>query len=192
MKRNSKIIIFLMIIGILTTIGVAFSLQIFIQKYENEFFKIEYDTTWKVLDKKEKLVLEHKTSKGILNIQNKKLEINFLDIPLKDIVSDIVYSIEKQNTDYKLINVGDSPSEKYESFSYLYENGNEQVLVNIYKKDNVLIVVYYQSNSEYYDIVLDSVDTILDSLEIISGEKVNWRQFTFLFWQHIFCMHIMY
>lgn len=173
MKRNSKIIIFLMVIGILTTIGVAFSLQIFIQKYENEFFKIEYDTTWKVLDKKEKLVLEHKTSKGILSIQNKKLEINFLDIPLNDIVSDIVYSIEEQNTDYKLINVGDSPSEKYESFSYLYEKGNEQVLVNIYKKDNVLIVVYYQSNSEYYDIVLDSVDTILDSLEIISGEKVN-------------------
>jgi hypothetical protein len=36
------------------------------------------------------------------------------------------------------------------------------------------------------------VDTILDSLIIVSGEKVNWRQFTFLFWQLIFILHIMY
>ena len=64
-------------------------------------------------------------------------------------------------------------SDKYEAFSYLYENKTDQVLVKILKKDAVLIIAYYESNSEYYDIVLDSVDTILDSVEIISGEKVN-------------------
>ena len=67
----------------------------------------------------------------------------------------------------------ENPSNKYESYSFLYEKGMEQVLVNIYKKDNKLVIAYYKANSEYYDIVLDSVDIILDSLEIISGEKVN-------------------
>ena len=44
---------------------------------------------------------------------------------------------------------------------------------NIYKKDNKLIVVYYEADSECYDIVLDSVDSILRTLEIYTGEKVN-------------------
>ena len=42
----------------------------------------------------------------------------------------------------------------------------EQVLVNVYKKGNKLVIAYYQADSEVYDIVLDSVDTILSSLEI--------------------------
>ncbi len=173
-KDNSKkIIIFLMVIGILTTIGVAFSLQIFVQDYANTRFSVEYDSTWKVKDKKDKLVLEHKTSNGILSIQTKELEMNYIDTKLSDIVSDIIYSIEQQNKGYNLINMSDSPSTKYESYSYLYEKGNNQVLVNIYKKDNILIIAFYEATNDYYDIVLDSVDTILSTLNIISGEKVN-------------------
>ena len=64
-------------------------------------------------------------------------------------------------------------SEKYEGYSYLYEKGEEQVLVNIYKKDNKLVIAYYSASSEYYDIVLDSVDAMLDSLKIKSGVKDN-------------------
>jgi hypothetical protein len=67
----------------------------------------------------------------------------------------------------------DSPSDKYQSYSYLYENESNQVLVNVYKKDTKVIITYYEASNEYYDIVLDSVDTILDSLIIVSGEKVN-------------------
>lgn len=173
MKKHRNIIIFLMIIGVLTTIGVAFSLEIYTQKYECNAFVVEYDSTWKVLDKKEKLVLEHKISDSVLNIQSKQLEKNFMDISLKDIISDIVFSIEEQNKDYVLINMSSNTSDKYEAYSYLYENKTDQVLVKILKRDATLIIAYYESNSEYYDVVLDSVDTILDSIEIISGEKVN-------------------
>lgn len=173
MKKNRNIIIFLMIIGVLTTIGVAFSLEVHIQRYQGSTFTVDYDSTWKVVDKKDKLILEHKISDSILSIQSKRLERNFIDISLKDIISDIVYSIEEQNENYVLINMKSNTSDKYEAFSYLYENKTDQVLVKILKKDAVLIIAYYESNSEYYDIVLDSVDTILDSVEIISGEKVN-------------------
>ena len=79
---------------------------------------------------------------------------------------DIIYGIEEQNKDYRLINMFDSPSDKYQSYSYLYENESNQVLVNVYKKDTKVIITYYEASNEYYDIVLDSVDTILNSLEI--------------------------
>lgn len=173
MKRNKNIIIFLVLIGILTTIGVAFSLQTFIYDYNSEYFNLKYDNTWKIVEKKDKLILEHKVSKGILNIQVKELESNYMDIKLKDLIKDVIHSIEQQNSSYNLINISDNPSDKYESYSYLYEKDNEQVLVNIYKSNALLLIVYYQSDSEYYDIVLDSVDTILNSLEINSMEKVN-------------------
>ena len=173
MKKRNNIILGLMIVGICLTIGVAFSLQISSNQYVSDNFIVSYDSTWKVLNNKDELLLEHKKSKAVLSIQCKELDYNYVDTKLKDIINDIVYGIEEQNTEYNLINIEDSPSSLYESYSYLYEKDNEQVLVNVYKKDTKLIVVYYEASNDYYDIVLDSVDTILDSLEIISGEKVN-------------------
>ena len=43
------------------------------------------------------------------------------------------------------------------------------MLVNIYKKDNKLVLAYYSASNEYFDIVLDSVDNMFESLEIKSG-----------------------
>ena len=171
MKKNKSVIVFLIIISVLTTIGVAFSLQIYLRDYDNEYFKIQYDTTWKVIDNKDKLILKHKASDSILNIQVKLLEKNFINIKLSDIINDVIYSVEEQNKEYNLINVVDNPNDKYESYSYLYEKDNEQVLVNIYKENTLLVIAFYQADSEYYDIVLDSVDTILNSLELYSREK---------------------
>lgn len=191
MKKNKSVIVFLIIISVLTTIGVAFSLQIYLRDYDNEYFKIQYDTTWKVIDNKDKLILKHKASDSILNIQVKLLEKNFINIKLSDIINDVIYSVEEQNKEYNLINVVDNPNDKYESYSYLYEKDNEQVLVNIYKENTLLVIAFYQADSEYYDIVLDSVDTILNSLELYSREKVNWHWFTFLFWQKWLVLHII-
>ena len=63
----------------------------------------------------------------------------------------------------------DNISEEYDGYSYLYEKDNEQVLVNIYKKDSKLVIAYYSASYEYFDVVLDSVDSMLKSLEIKSG-----------------------
>ena len=64
----------------------------------------------------------------------------------------------------------DDISDKYQAMSYMFENDSKNVLVNIYKKDAKLIIVYYEAEFKSYDIVLDSVDSILDSLEIKVGE----------------------
>ena len=101
------------------------------------------------------------------------MDDNYYSTELKDIIDDIVYSIEKQNSGYSLISVFESPSDKYDSYSYLYEDYSTQALVSIYKLDNKVIIVYYEAENEYFDIVLDSVEAMLDSLVINVGERLS-------------------
>ena len=152
--KKKWLIIILLLLGLAILGGFYYSYSIQIKEYNNRNFKISYDNTWKVLDDK--------------NV----LSDNYIDTPLSDLISDIMDSIEEQNKEYELISSANI-TDKYEAYSFLYEYDMEQALVNIYKKDSKLIIVYYEANSEYYDIVLDSVDSMLDSLEIITGEKVN-------------------
>lgn len=170
MKKKWLIILF--ILGIAVLGGVYYSYSIQIKGYDNNNFKISYDSTWKVIEKKESLVLEHKKSKGIVKVQCKILDTNYINTPLSDLISDIINSVEEQNKGYELISSANI-TDKYEAYSFLYENNMKQALVNVYKKDNKLIIAFYEANSEYFDIGLDSVDTMFNTLEIMTGEKVN-------------------
>ena len=172
MKKRILILIILFL-GLVALGFLIFFNKSIIKDYSTKDFTIKYDNTWKIIEDNDNLKLRHKKSGSILEVQCKKLEDNYIDTKLQDIIEDVLESIEKQNEGYKLISRSEQPSNKYESYSYLYEKDNEQALVNIYKKDNKLVIIYYVSETKYYDIVLDSVDTILDSLEIITGEQIN-------------------
>ena len=173
-KKEKTILIVTLVVILLVTFGISRSLKIKVVDYKNENFVVNYDSTWKEIEKNNtELKLKHRKSDAILRIQAKELDSNFIDTRLEDIISDIIYSIEEQNSDYKMINIQSSPSSIYDSYSYLYEKGDMQVLINIYKKDNKLIIAFYEASNEYYDIVLDSVDIILDSLKIYAGDEVN-------------------
>ena len=173
MKKRRILILIVLFLGLITLGIILFLNKTYIREYKTDDFLIKYDSTWKVLENDNNIKLRHRKSGSILEIQCKVLENNYIDTNLKDIIEDVLESIEKQNEGYKLISRSEQPSNKYESFSYLYEKDNVQALVNIYKKDNKLIIIYYVSETKYYDIVLDSVDSILDSLEIITGEGIG-------------------
>lgn len=162
-SKRFKIMVILFFIGFIVALGVSYSVDM--SKSKDGVFNVKYDSTWKLVNKGE-FTLKHKKTGSIISIQSKILEDNYVDTELKYLIQDIMYSIEEQNKDYKLINISDDVDSKYEAYSYLYEKDMEQVLVNVYKKGNKLIIAYYQADSEVYDIVLDSVDTILDSLVI--------------------------
>lgn len=173
MKKNMGILIIVFIFSVCVLISIVASIGVRHKTFSNSDFSIKYDTTWKVVEEKEGLELKHKRSKAILNIQTKVLDDNYYATDLKDIIDDILYSIEKQNSGYSLINTLESPSDKYDSYSYLYEDHSTQAMVNIYKLDSKVIIVYYEANNEYFDIVLDSVEGILDSLVINVGERIS-------------------
>jgi len=162
MKNNKfKILILLLVVGIFVVLGFSYSNN----NDSDGQFTVKYDNSWK-RSATEEFKLKHKKTGSILKIQSKVLEEKYVDTDLDEIVDDIVYSIEKQNEDYKLINMSKTDNKKYENYSYLYEKKKKQVLVSIYKKNNKIVIAYYQADSQIYDIVLDSVDTILNSLEI--------------------------
>lgn len=162
-NKRFKIMVLLFFIGFIVALGVSYSVDLGGTK--DGIFKVEYDSTWRLVNKDE-FTLRHKKTNSIISIQSKILEDNYVDTELKYLIDDIMYSIEEQNKDYELINMSDDIDTKYEAYSYLYEKDMEQVLVNVYKKNNKLVIAYYQADSEVYDIVLDSVDTIFASLEI--------------------------
>jgi hypothetical protein len=162
-NKRFKIMVILFFIGFIVALGVSYSIDMGGTK--DGIFTVDYDSTWKLINKDE-FMLKHKKTGSIISIQSKILEDSYVDTELKYLIQDIMYSIEQQNKDYKLINMSDEAKSDYEVYSYLYEKDMEQVLINVYKKGSKLVIAYYQADSEVYDIVLDSVDTIFASLRI--------------------------
>ncbi len=163
-----KIMVGIILVLICITIFFIINNKISIKNYSNNDFSIKYDNTWKI-DNKDELKLVHKKSNSIVSIKTMVLDDNYIDTNLNEIVGNVIYSIHDQNKDYNMLS-SDDISDKYQAMSYMFENDSKNVLVNIYKKDAKLIIVYYEAEFKYYDIVLDSVDSILDSLEIKVGE----------------------
>ena len=161
--KNSKfkIVLVLLIVGVFIVLGFSYANN----NDSDGQFTVKYDNSWQ-RSATEEFKLKHKKTGSVLKIQSKILEDNYVDTELEEIIDDIIYSVEQQNKDYKLINFSKLENNEYEGYSYLYEKKMKQVLVNVYKKNNKIVIAYYQADSKVYDIVLDSVDTILNSLEI--------------------------
>lgn len=167
-KEKWKIILFIivLILSLLIVILYFNSKKVELKNYQNDYYKIKYDTTWNLKNDK----LEHKKSKSRIKVNYKVLDQSYIDIELKDIINDLLYSIEKQNKDYKKI-MQKKIDNPYEGYQVLYEDNDVQSLVTIYKKDNVLLFIIFNADSEYFDILIDNVETILNSVEIYSGER---------------------
>ena len=172
---NKKIWLILGVVLVILTIGIVVFVKSSngFKEVKTDDFVITYDSTWKKVKDKKGVTLKHKKTNSKISIQCKELDDNYLGVSLKDILPDIIYGIEEQNKNNNLINTFDSPSTEYESYSYLYEDNMDQALVNIYKKDNKVIIAYFSADSEVFDIVLDSVDEIFNSLEIKTGEEIE-------------------
>ena len=167
-KEKWKIILFIIVLILSLLIEILYfnSKKVELKNYQNDYYKIKYDTTWNLKNNK----LEHKKSKSRIKVNYKVLDQSYIDIELKDIINDLLYSIEKQNKDYKKI-MQKKIDNPYEGYQVLYEDNDVQSLVTIYKKDNVLLFITFNADSEYFDILIDNVETILNSVEIYSGER---------------------
>ena len=171
-KDKWKILVFVLVLLVITLVVYFVAKKVSFSKneYKGTYYKVVYDDSWKSKVKDDQLTLSHKKSKGTINIYYKVLDNDLIDTNLEDIISDILSSLNEQNKTYRMISKVYN-NEKYDSFQIIYENEGEQSLVNIYKQDNVLIFIVYNNDNEYFDVVLDSVDSIIDSLEIYSGER---------------------
>ena len=145
-----------------------------IKKIDNKNYAFQYDTTWK-LKKKEKniIILEHGSgSKIIINISD--LTDNYKFSSMNELKEDIIYNIQQKNKQYKLLSVEEGKITRYEfpGLKILFENGSKQIMIAIYKKSDKFISISYEASNDYFDILLDSVHSIINNLNI-KDEQFN-------------------
>ena len=106
-----------------------------------------------------------------VNIQIVTLEDEYKYSETDEIVDELLYSIEKQNTSYKLLTKEKDTitKNKYDGYKMLYENGNNQVYVAMGKASDKVLLVTYEATNSYFDILLDSVQNIIYDFKIIDS-----------------------
>lgn len=140
-----------------------------LKQFENTNYVLKYDNSWKIKQKKDtSILLKHKSSDSTLNIEIIKLDSDYKYYLIEDLVDEIIYNIEKQNSNYKLISKKDFKFTKYKFNGYklLYENELSQTMISFYKKSDKLIMTYFSADNNYFDILLDSVQSIIHNFDI--------------------------
>lgn len=168
-EKLKKYKILIMIIPLLLLIVYIFSSsKIYIKKLDNDTYALNYDSTWKIKEKsKNNIVFKHHSgSKITIDIITLKNEASYLSID--DLIDEILYSIQKQNKNYKLLfnNSEKITKDEFAGYKILYENDKEQVMINTYKKSDKLVFISYEAKNNYFDILLDSVENIIYNLDI--------------------------
>ena len=170
-KKNllmSIFVIFLVAIVILAAWIFLFKNTSRINKYENNFLSVKYDSSWtlsKTTD--DSISFVHKSS-SYIDIKINKLKSNNLNSDISAIADEVKYDIEQQNSNYKLLKEDTKiiSKNRYDAYRMLYENGDNQSLVIVLRKDDYIFIVNYTAKDIYFDILLDSFETILTNLKL--------------------------
>ena len=142
-----------------------------LKEYSTDIYEIKYDRSWRIKKKdKSKLTLKH-SSKSKINIEVLDLE-EYKYKESADIIDDALYSIGLENNSYKLLQKTKSTITKnnYDGYKVLYEDDDSQVLVIIAKKEDKILLFTYEANNDYFDILLDSVESIIYNFNIKDEE----------------------
>lgn len=107
--------------------------------------------------------LNHKSSKSLLKIEIITLDKEYKYTDIDDLIDEIIYNVDEQNKNYKLISKQKDTFTKYEFKGYklLYETEAEQTMIMTFKKSDKLIVASYEAKNKYFDMLLDSVQNIV-------------------------------
>lgn len=127
-------------------------------------YNLKYDSSWKVKEKKDNYIsLNHKSSKSLLKIEIITLDKEYKYNDIDDLIDEIIYNVDEQNKNYKLISKQKDTFTKYEFKGYklLYETEAEQTMIMTFKKSDKLIVASYEAKNKYFDMLLDSVQNIV-------------------------------
>jgi len=171
-KRNPIKIYIILIAALIITSIVLISIIVVnknkINVYDTTAFKVTYDNNW-LLNKKNNnsLSLVHRSG-STFNIEITYLQSKYRRTDLSVLIEDILEKIEKDNPNYKLVNKekGYASNKKYDSYKYLYETTNYQVLIEIGKKNDKIFVITYIAQHVHFDILLDSVKDIIWNFEL--------------------------
>ncbi len=184
LKKYKLIIIIALIIVIIgtTLIFILNGKNIDMYAFNNNYYDFNYDKTWQVKDKSDLSVSLNNKDKASLNIELINIDDEYKYSDLSDIIDDLLYTINSQNSDYKLISKKEDKVTKlgYSGYKLLYENDESQAMITILKSGDKVVVFNYEALNKYFDILLDSVQNIIynfalksEKFELTSNITVN-------------------
>ena len=190
--KKTNILFTLVIILVIIIVVVAIFLDVNkpkIKNIEEDNYFFQYDNTWKIVKKdKSEIELHHKKSNSIFNIKINDLgEVNQYKT-IDEILDNLIYNIQEQNNEYKLIYKQETKLTKNEIDGYiiLFEDETTQVEISLYKQGNKIILFKYEALFEYFDILKDSVNNIIYNFSIkekeynvVSDINLNTTEVTF-------------
>ena len=93
---------------------------------------------------------------------------------LDEIYDSLLYNIQKQNENYKLLykEKTEITKNKIEAYKTLFETDNTEAVVYLYKQGDKLVTIIYEADYKYFDILLDSVNNVIYNFSI-NEEKYN-------------------
>lgn len=171
--KNNKLVIIVMLITIF--IGCFFINILFhshssikTKLYKNEELTFKYDSSWHIASDDVNNIILSNSEKANLVIKLLDLEDEYKYSEIEDLSQDLLYTINNQNKNYKLISKKEDKitGNLYDGYKMLYENEDSQVMVVVAKNLSQLIVFIYESENEYFDILLDSVQSIIYNFKI--------------------------
>lgn len=142
-----------------------------IKEYKNDKYAFKYDTSWKLKEKKDESVKLVHNKDSEINIQIISLKEEYKYLTSDDILDELLFNFEKQNSSYKLLSKEKDliTKHKYDGYKLLYENNENQVLVIMGKKADKVLLVTYEATNKYFDILLDSVQNIIYDFQILDN-----------------------
>lgn len=140
-----------------------------IKEFKNNNYILKYDDTWKISSKEDKFIRLKHNKGSTINIEIVELQNEYKYSTIDEILDELLYDIEEQNKDYKLISKkeGNITKNNYNGYKLLYENGDSQAMVVIGKKSDKFIIFTYEATNDYFDILLDSVHNIIYDFDTV-------------------------
>lgn len=138
------------------------------KSYKNDIYELKYDTTWKIKTKTDTSLKLIHDSKSEIEIYLIELDEKTVNENIEDIAKELELNIKSNYKDYKTINNTSFKITKksYDGYQMLFENGKSQQLVALGKSSKYIFVINYTSSNYYFDMLLDSVNTIIYNFSI--------------------------
>ena len=133
-------------------------------------YSVKYDSTWRAgIYNDNELNLTHKDSKSKINFVIKDLTTNMYGKTVGQIAHNIKENLLESYSNYNCIYEGTDywNDNMGESYKYLLENGQEQSQIIVGIHGYKIVIMNYSAENKYFDILLDSANTIAENFNII-------------------------
>ena len=168
LKRVTIVVAFIIIIvGIVIFLTSSKGIQQ--EEFSTKNYSVKYDTTWKIENSSDsEITFMHNDTQSTIDISITDLDSSLYGKTLKQIAQNVKDKVEKEYPNYKCISehttyLNDDISEAYQ---LLFEDGKRQSLIQIGMYGYKVFISNYTAENKYFDILLDSVQTINSNFKI--------------------------